>query len=386
MRMHSRPREGFALATSIVAIVLIGLLIAGTFFGSTQEFRAGRNSLYQERALAAAEFGQAEVLTNWSSPAAMAMKPGEVATRTLTVQAGATADVKVTKLNMLTFAVVSEGRAADGTAMAARRRTGMLIRLDIPDLRIVGALTTAGRTNATGTGSLSGSDVNPAGWACDATGPAKAGIVNDDAADVTSSGACSGFSCVTGSPKVAQDPLAGDPDTYDEFGGISYDSLAALADVVITVSGTTPLSGIGPVVAGGSCNTSDTRNWGDVNRNTTTPGPCETYFPIIHVQGTGMLELQSGKGQGILLVDDDLMMKGNFEFYGPIIVKGSFNSEGTGNKVVGGVMAKNEGCTASTCNEVKGNAHIQFSRCSLLATLIPRATPVLASRSWADLF
>ena len=386
MPLDTRRREGFALATSIVAIVLIGLLIAGTFFGSTQEFRAGRNALYQERALTAAEFGQNEVLKDWSTPSAMAMKAGDVTSHTVTVQDGAVADVRVTKLNMLTFAVVSEARAEAGTDVAARRRTGMLIRLDIPDLRIVGALTTAKQTGVTGTGSLGGTDVNPTGWDCDAPGPAKAGIVNDDAADVTASGACGGFSCVSGTPKVAEDPLAGDPDTYNEFGGISYDSLASDANVVIPTSGTTLFTGIGPIISGGVCDLSDPKNWGDVNRNSTTPGMCESYFPIIHATGSGTLEVSTGKGQGILLIDGNFKMAGNFEFYGPIIVKGNFLSEGTGNKVVGGVMVMNENCTSGTCNEVKGNSHLQYSRCALLATLIPRATPVLASRSWADMF
>jgi hypothetical protein len=67
-------------------------------------------------------------------------------------------------------------------------------------------------------------------------------------------------------------------------------------------------------------------------------------------------------------------------------VKGNFNADATGNKVFGGVMAANEGCATSPCNEIKGNAHIQFSRCSILSTLIAHARPVLATRSWADMF
>ena len=384
MPPHSSRREGFALATAILAIVVIGLLIAGSFFGSTQEFRAGRNTLYQERALAAAEYGQNVVLTDWSTANAIAMKPGQMATRSVTVQSGTTADVKVTKLNQLTFSVVSEGQAATGTGMAARRRTGLLVRLDVPDLRIVGALTTAGKTTVSGTGSIGGNDVNPAGWACDAAGPPKAGIVNDLASDVTASGSCMGFSCVTGTPQVAVDPLAGDPDTYDDFGGISYDSLASLASIVIPLSAS--YSAMAPKVTGGVCDKSDSKNWGDINRNLATPGPCETYFPIIHAQGSGTLKLQAGTGQGVLLIDGNLELSGNFEFYGPIIVRGNLSASGTGNKVIGGMMVQNQGCTTNPCNSITGNPHLQYSRCALLATLIPRATPVLSSRSWADLF
>ena len=384
MPLDIRKREGFALATAIVAIVLIGLLIAASFFASFQAYRTGRNTLYQERALAIAEYGQGEVLRTFDVTAARAMKVGDVVTRTVNVHGGGNASLDITKLNMLTFWVVSQGRAAAGTDMDARRRTGMLIRLQMPELRIQGALTTASTTNVTGTGSMNGNDLNPAGWQCDELGPPRAGVVNDVPADVTSGGTCSGFSCVTGTPQVAQDPLAGDPSTYDEFGGISYDSLAALAS--ITIPYTTVLGPLAPAVSGGVCNKAVVTNWGDILRNAVTPGPCETYFPIIHVTGTGEFRINSGTGQGILLVDGSLRMMGNVEFYGPIIIKGSFSTQGTGNKVFGGVMAGNQGCSAATCNSVSGNAHIQFSRCSLLSALIAQARPVLATRSWADMF
>lgn len=383
MPTTTRAREGFALATAIVAIVLIGLLIAASFFGSIQEFRTGRNTLFQERALAAAEFGQSSVLTDFDIETFRNQAKGTVTTRTYAVQDGATASVDITKLNLLTFSVVSNGVAAAGTDMEARRRTGMLIRLEIPELRVAGAITSANKTNITGTGSTSGNDLNPAGWNCDETGPPKAGIVNDNAADVTATGACSGFSCVGGTPTVAVDPLAGDPATYDEFGGFSYDSLAAMANITITGASA---SGIGPVVSGGACVKTNASNWGDPTRNAVTPGPCEGYYPIIHVTTTGVFSLSSGRGQGILLIDGSLKMTGNFEFYGPVIIKGNIEFAGTGNKIFGGIMTANEGCTSSPCNDIKGNAHIQYSRCSLLATLIPHARPVLATRSWADMF
>ena len=40
-----------------------------------------------------------------------------------------------------------------------------------------------------------------------------------------------------------------------------------------------------------------------------------------------------GVGQGILLVDGTLDLRGNFVFYGLIIVQGSFETQGSGNRV-----------------------------------------------------
>ena len=386
MRSHSTTRAGFALATALVAIVLIGLLIAGGFFASTQEFRAGRNALHQERAITAAEFGQVQILNEFDTDAARAMARGQVATQTITIQGGTTARVSVTKLNTLTFLVASEGITAVGTDMTARRRTGMLIRLDVPELPIFGAVTTSGTTRVAGNQTTSGADTNPAGWACDEAGPTRAGYVNDNLADVTPAGTCTGGVCITGEPKIVADPLAGDPETYDEFGGIDYDSLTTLANVVVPAASTPSVEGIAPVVVAGACDRTNTKNWGDPARNAITPGPCESYFPIIHIKGAGTVTLKMGKAQGLLLVDGNLTIAGQFEFYGPIIVKGNVTTAGVGNKVIGGIMAANQGCTTNPCNKLEGTSHLQFSRCAIMSTLIARAEPVLATRSWADLF
>ena len=262
----------------------------------------------------------------------------------------------------------------------------MLIRLDVPELPIYGAVTTAGSTRVAGNQTTSGADQNPTGWDCDEMGPARAGYVNDNAADVVPAGTCTGGTCITGSPKIAADPLAGDLATYDEFGGISYDSLTALANVTWVIASTPTLDNIYPAYTGaGACDKLDMKNWGEPQRNA-TPAKCESYFPIIHLKGSGTVTLKTGRAQGMLLVDGNLTINGNFEFYGPIIVKGSVTTAGMGNKVVGGIMAANEGCTTTPCNKLEGTSHLQFSRCAIMSTLIARAEPVLATRSWADLF
>ena len=387
MPFHLKHREGFALATAIVAIILIGLLIAASFFGSIQEFRTGRNTLQQERALAAAEFGLGNVLTDFVADDMRQLSKGAIVTETYDLGDGSVANVDITKLNMLTFSVTSEGVAAEGTDLESRRRTGMLIRLEIPELRIQGAVTTNGTTRVAGNQTTSGADQNPTGWDCDEAGPTRAGYVNDNAADVTPTGTCSGGVCITGSPKIAVDPLAGSADTYNEFGGISYDSLTKLANVTYVISATPSLDNIWPsYTATGACNKLDKKNWGDPLRNAVLPGKCETYFPIIHLKGPGSITLKTGRAQGMLLVDGNLTINGQFEFYGPIIVKGNIVTAGVGNKIVGGVMAANQGCAAAPCNKLEGTSHLQFSRCAILQTLMARARPVLATRSWADMF
>ena len=138
------------------------------------------------------------------------------------------------------------------------------------------------------------------------------------------------------------------------------------------------------MVTGSTCKTSDNKNWGDPARNTTTPGACETYFPIIYAPGD--LAINGNVGQGILLVAGNLSIQGNFSFYGPVISRGSVKLTGTGNHINGSVLAANVIDSTST-SSLTGNSAIQYSRCSnnmaLQRTAMPTKTP---QRSWAELF
>src|SRR5439155_249547 len=78
-------------------------------------------------------------------------------------------------------------------------------------------------------------------------------------------------------------PVNGDtsvhPSTFNQFGDITYASLAA--------SATIQLGGgnykIQPTFSGTVCNRSDPMNWGD-GMNPTQP--CGNYFPMIHIAGS----------------------------------------------------------------------------------------------------
>ncbi len=53
--MHSpspvRQRRGFALAMSLLAIIVIGAMVAGGYMAGIQYYRIGRNSLVEQRAM-----------------------------------------------------------------------------------------------------------------------------------------------------------------------------------------------------------------------------------------------------------------------------------------------------------------------------------------------
>jgi hypothetical protein len=379
MSSFMQRREGFALAVAMFAIVIIGAMIAGAFFASTQEYRIGRNSITQARAMAAAEAGQAALLSTWNKDWNSSIANGETTDWvTLPVDdgAGSSARVRFTRLDQTTFWVVSEG-VAGGTdyEVGARRRTGAVLRLGLPQINFLGALTTRGVTRIGGSSFINGHDSNPTGWACGAPGESMPGIAIDDPSKIETSG-CSDLSCVAGDPKVEGNPDAADDSTYFEYGSQDWDDLVALSTVRIS-GGTHQIE---PVVNGGVCVASNTTNWGEPTKG--TGSPCESYYPIIY--SAGNLNINGHRGQGILLVEGDLTIQGGFQFFGPVIVKGSLKTTGTGGHINGAVMAANVDLETNT---VLGNAVVNYSSCALATVLSNTSMPKhAADRAWADLF
>src|SRR3712207_6640486 len=65
MTTNLRNRQGFALLIALGVMIVIGGLMAGAFFTSSNEYRAGRGTVETERALQVAEGGHAQLLANW---------------------------------------------------------------------------------------------------------------------------------------------------------------------------------------------------------------------------------------------------------------------------------------------------------------------------------
>ena len=76
--MRLSTRKGFALPIAIGSMIVIGMILAGVFFAATQENRAGRNTITQERAFRAAEFGLNAVYNKWDNPTFNALPNGEI--------------------------------------------------------------------------------------------------------------------------------------------------------------------------------------------------------------------------------------------------------------------------------------------------------------------
>ncbi|MDQ3696941.1 MAG: hypothetical protein M3373_02795, partial [Gemmatimonadota bacterium] len=357
MGRTAHSRKGFALTVAIVAIVVIGTMIAGIFFASMQQGRRARNHRLQASAMAAAEFGMNRtVSTDWKGSTWNTMPIGRVdSTSNAFTSHGASSRVRVTRIgnaNVPLFLVASEGSAGTMLGAQARRRTSTVVALQLFNINILGALTTRGATKIGGSSYINGHDTPYSGWSCPAAGTSLPGIATGDSSQIQTSG-CNNFDCVDGTPKVQQNAVAADTSTYFDFGnGVTWDDLTAMAKIV--TAGPT-----GPVVIGGVCQTSPVGNWGDPNRST-PQGECENYFPILYAPGD--LHVTGGSGQGILLVEGNFHVTGGFQFFGPVVVRGDLDTQGTGGHFNGGVMAANVNLAQNT---VLGNAVISYSSCIL---------------------
>ncbi len=279
----------------------------------------------------------------------------------------------------MSFWVVSEGTAgALGSQATARRRYGTFFKLDMPNMNFMGAITTQGNTTVNGNVTVNGNDAAPANWSgCGPTAPGVAGAAISPTTTATVNGSVS----LSGSPPVLTTPVAGDTNTYFNYGDATYQSLAAAA--TYTYAGGTLLNGVGPLVVGGVCQASvNPPNWGEPT-HASPAGACDSYFPVIHALGD--LKITTGRGQGILLVDGDLTVAGNFTFDGAVIVRGGLKMTGTGNKVSGALMSASVNVDDNVA--LAGNTSILYSSCALISALSASAYPKQAKeRGWVDVY
>jgi hypothetical protein len=126
-------------------------------------------------------------------------------------------------------------------------------------------------------------------------------------------------------------------------------------------------------------------NWGDALNPTQ---PCGTYFPIVHITGTGTTTINGTQGQGILLVDGGLAIQGGFQWYGIAIIQGNLKTAGGGGSVAhffGATMVHDSVSVGS--NQVTGSANILYSSCAIVRALeMTQPGALMRSRSWVALF
>jgi hypothetical protein len=407
--LGARPRDGFALAAAIFAIVVVGALIAGAYFASFQESRVGRNMLVEQRSFSLAEYGLNYDISNWDRTRNMlppkGMAVGAIDSTKRVVRDGDTAYVRVTRLNDNSFWVVSTGSANVGSdQLQSVRRTNMLVRIAYPSMKVKGAITSNGNVTVSGSSAVTGFDMDPTGWSneCGSVPDAGslAGVVvaskTSFSGDTTTTNDTTSKTGVTGSPRVMVDnATVTDSNTYVRYGSETWNSLSANADIKLTDYFPHPQPAL--TADGTKCDTQSQYNWGEPFHDSTTVNntvpKCVPYFPIIYSDTTLHVAANS-RGQGILMVAGDLILEGNFDWDGLIITKDDLLA-GTGSvNINGALLVRNanldkcrngdKDCNGTT---MTGNFTMHYSKCAIENAL--RASAILIpvrKRAWAQLF
>jgi hypothetical protein len=378
-----RSRDGFALPAAIFALALVAVLVTGGFYMGSQEFRMGQSAERTAQARILAETGMNEVLGTWS-PALNPTTVWGASVSDCVACSGQQGDgrwqVAITRVDDLLFYIESAGVVDQGGRLAGGSRSmGIMARLMTADFPTDSALRTRGNVRTTGSAQIRGEDLNPGGWGdvCDDPGPNKPGVITSPGATVESEGS----SVISGDPPYTFEETT--EDDFLQFGDLSWDDLVAMADIRLP-GGT--YNGTGPVFnADGTCDRSAPLNWGDPDDPSSA---CGNYFPIIHIDGNALVQ-SGGRGQGILLVEGDLDLRGDFLFTGIIIAQGSLEVQGGGAggpRISGAAMAANADLDLQS---YVGSSIIRFSGCAIERTLaningLAWLRP-LASRSWVDL-
>ena len=173
--MRARPlsdERGIALAVAVFALVVIGALVAGTFFAGRLELQTGRNTLMAAEAAEAAEAGLNEALAGQTATMLLALPidpdPADADTVLphLAMGYNRSAVRTISRLTEHVFLLRSVGTRTDASGgQMASRSIAQLIRLVQADIDVAAGLTALGDVSLTGSSEVSGIDEVPVLWA-----------------------------------------------------------------------------------------------------------------------------------------------------------------------------------------------------------------------------
>lgn len=375
--LQPRLRDGFALPMALFAMIIIGVIVTGGFYMSSQEHRVSISTDLGAQALNIAEYGLDEAIGTWPS-AALGGAAGAVQTFGPTPVVNGSAQLgeyqmRVMPMGGRLYMLESEGRVTRGSQNAVRRASGF-VRTTTGQLPYTAAVSVYGQLSAGGNAEITGFDAD------DCHGGNVPAVVAVDT-DLISDGEGK-KDRITGEPDVAAEPDMTTEELSD-FGDVDLSDLIAMATKIYE-HGEAP-NNMAPVTMTDSndnlvCNTGLRGNWGEPNRPPDPATPeCASHYPVIY--GKGDLELQTGRGQGILIVEGDLRLTGNMKFYGVVIVLGSFFTAGTGNHVNGSLIVHGNGDLDSESIS-EGNSLVQFASCRIQDAFGDLPIRPFASRSW----
>ena len=130
LRGSSRQRPGFALAASLVAVVIIAALAAGVLFATGQEARASGGALLDQQTFSYAETAANRAIELFGSVGSDSMQVGTVISYTPEPDPPLESTVFITRLDSALYLVVAEGRTTPSYRSRMRRRVSIAVRTE----------------------------------------------------------------------------------------------------------------------------------------------------------------------------------------------------------------------------------------------------------------
>ena len=326
-----------ALPVVLYGLAIVAALAAAAFWTLLSDRRAGLATIALQKAMGDAERATLAPLGAWDVAAYNSMPVGA----TLGHRGpGGKLLATVRRLSPALFELIGTGFT---TGESGVQRAGLLAHLPSPLEILPGPLITAGSR-----------------------------VVDPGARIRAGDGSSSAEMCAAGAGGFS--PSLDAP--ADETGPNRFEVIPAW--VLLANKGVPPgrYVGIRPSHSGPACHLQDIRNWGAPDAR---GSPCYHHRPVILVRGD--LEVDGGVGQGVLIVEGDVLLGGGFTFAGLLLVGGDLRIRGQGTRVVGAVQVGGPAGGVST--HLEGEVRIDYAPCLVRSAMAAagRAVP-LPSRAW----
>lgn len=359
---------------TVVAMAVLGALVTGVFFAALRHQRDGRDAIHRVQALATAEYGLAVALSpeSWQSSWNNTTRRGALADVALEPEPGSSDSIRIWKLARNSFLLTSTGVAGSGASRAVRR-LALAVALRVPVLALRSTVIARHGALVSDSSLIFGADTVPPGWSCPPAEGEQPAIVAPPAATADTLG-CTDLPCLIGAPPFLADTLAGAADTYERFGALDRDTVAAaavqLADDVVLASPSPTLDGAG------ECDVGRLDNLGDPLRTLGPHSPCADHFVVMHAPGN--MRIEGGEGQGMLLVDGNLTLARGARFSGVVVVRGVLE-----------ITERSElhGSALASSVSVHDGSRIRYSSCAVERALRAAAEPVVPDGpAWSEVY
>lgn len=357
----------------VSALLLVALAFTDAVLHSLRGARLGWQG---ERATHAADAALLRAMATWDRPAAAALHPGESDTVGTHSHDGVTSLVVRTRVQARLFALESWARVQDGGARPARRAVGRTVRLAWPLPPAFAAITVGGQLVVGDSAVILGADAEPPGWEEECALDHRDGPV---AAIVARAITLASASVVAGAGAPVH-PL-GDSAAV-QFAAEFDATFAALAAVATVRTEDSVLSLDARVVGAPAC----PRWFGEGARGGGVAPECARRWPIVHAAASDSVRLTgTTSGQGILLVDGDLVLRDAVTMYGLVMVRGRVHqatrAAASRPSVAGALVVRD----ADSAGSVVESMRLQSSQCAARRALAAAGMPTpIGPHGWGE--